>query len=101
MAEMNGIACENTRKNSLEERWIRLNVGGQVFLTTRSTLCRDPKSFFYRLCQDDLDLPTDKVRKLKIKNIRQRSNQFLKFLKCLNVKMFKIWFLKLGFLVNF
>uniref|UniRef100_A0A915KMZ8 BTB domain-containing protein n=1 Tax=Romanomermis culicivorax TaxID=13658 RepID=A0A915KMZ8_ROMCU len=40
--------------------WVRLNVGGQTFLTTKQTLCRDPKSFFYRLCQDDPDLSSDK-----------------------------------------
>jgi hypothetical protein len=29
--------------------WVRLNVGGQVFVTTRSTLCKEPGSFLARL----------------------------------------------------
>ncbi|XP_019575284.2 BTB/POZ domain-containing protein KCTD5 [Rhinolophus sinicus] len=41
-------------------KWVRLNVGGTYFLTTRQTLCRDPKSFLYRLCQADPDLDSDK-----------------------------------------
>jgi hypothetical protein len=43
-------------------KWVRLNVGGTYFLTTRQTLCRDSKSFLYRLCQADPDLDSDKVR---------------------------------------
>ncbi|XP_062389199.1 BTB/POZ domain-containing protein KCTD5-like [Sardina pilchardus] len=41
-------------------RWVRLNVGGTFFCTTRQTLCRDQKSFLFRLCQDDPDLESDK-----------------------------------------
>ena len=41
--------------------WIKLNVGGQTFVTTKTTLCRDPKSFLFRLCQNDADLESDKV----------------------------------------
>lgn len=42
-------------------KWIRLNVGGTYFLTTRQTLCRDPKSFLFRLSQADPELDSDKV----------------------------------------
>ena len=42
--------------------WVKLNVGGTNFLTTRTTLCRDPKSFLCRLVQEDPELlHTDKV----------------------------------------
>ncbi|KAF4087556.1 hypothetical protein AMELA_G00071980 [Ameiurus melas] len=50
-------ACKLTTGSS---RWVRLNVGGTYFLTTTQTLCREPKSFLYRLCQEDPELHSDK-----------------------------------------
>jgi hypothetical protein len=46
-----------------KSEWVKLNVGGQYFLTTKTTLCKNPQSFFYKLCQDDpsIGLTTDKV----------------------------------------
>ena len=49
--------------NSKDE-WVKLNVGGTVFLTTKTTLCREKGSFLARLCQDDPDLPSLKVHSL-------------------------------------
>lgn len=45
------------------KKWVRLNVGGTYFISTKQTLCRDPKSFLCRLCQEDPDLDSDKVRR--------------------------------------
>ncbi|XP_053922251.1 BTB/POZ domain-containing protein KCTD17 isoform X3 [Cuculus canorus] len=42
-----------------QAKWVRLNVGGTVFLTTRQTLCREQKSFLCRLCQGE-DLQSDR-----------------------------------------
>lgn len=47
--------------NHRSSKWVRLNVGGTYFLSTRQTLCRDPKSFLFRLCQAEPDLDSDKV----------------------------------------
>jgi hypothetical protein len=46
--------------NNRSNQWIKLNVGGTHFMTTRITLCRDHNSFLYRLCQEDHDLNSDK-----------------------------------------
>lgn len=43
------------------KQWVKLNVGGTYFLTTKTTLARDPNSFLYRLVQEDSDLISDKV----------------------------------------
>lgn len=47
------------------KQWVKLNVGGTHFLTTKTTLARDPNSFLYRLIQEDSDLESDKVRSRK------------------------------------
>lgn len=49
----------NERRSS--KQWVKLNVGGTCFLTTKTTLSRDPNSFLYRLVQDDSDLISDRV----------------------------------------
>lgn len=54
------VAISET-SNAYRCKWVRLNVGGTYFTTTRSTLCRDSKSFLYRLCQEDRSLDSDKV----------------------------------------
>lgn len=55
----NGSAVNTTGGNN--GKWVRLNVGGTVFLTTRQTLLKEQTSFLYRLCQQQ-DLHSDTVR---------------------------------------
>uniref|UniRef100_A0A914XT90 BTB domain-containing protein n=2 Tax=Plectus sambesii TaxID=2011161 RepID=A0A914XT90_9BILA len=52
-------SMEEARADRKHE-WIRLNVGGHIFMTTKTTLTREPHSFFFRLCQEDPDLPSEK-----------------------------------------
>lgn len=40
--------------------WIKLNVGGITFLTTKTSLTKEPESFLARLATEDPDLPSDK-----------------------------------------
>lgn len=55
-----GGSMDTDSQMSRNNQWVKLNVGGTYFLTTKTTLCRDQKSFLYRLCQDDPDLNSDK-----------------------------------------
>lgn len=41
-------------------QWVRLNVGGTTFMTTKTTLSRDTNSFLARLIRDDSDLISDR-----------------------------------------
>ncbi len=60
-SESNGSLNRNAKPPKTE--WVRLNIGGQCFVTTKTTLCKNAHSFFYKLCQDDptVGLTTDKV----------------------------------------
>merc|ERR1712209_50302 len=60
MGATNGNPPVNSPSTSLRKEWVRLNVGGTVFMTTKTTLCKDPKSFLYRLCQEEADLNSEK-----------------------------------------
>uniref|UniRef100_A0A672Q835 Potassium channel tetramerization domain containing 17 n=1 Tax=Sinocyclocheilus grahami TaxID=75366 RepID=A0A672Q835_SINGR len=57
----NGSTVNTTGGNN--GKWVRLNVGGTVFLTTRQTLLKEQTSFLYRLCQQQ-DLHSDTVSDL-------------------------------------
>ncbi|KNC25835.1 hypothetical protein FF38_08136 [Lucilia cuprina] len=50
----------NVFKKQGTDQWVKLNVGGQYFLTTKTTLSRDPNSFLSRLIQEDCDLISDR-----------------------------------------
>ncbi|XP_074598844.1 BTB/POZ domain-containing protein KCTD5-like [Brevipalpus obovatus] len=50
-------SCQSTK---MQEKWVRLNVGGTLFMATRQTLCKDPQSFIYRLCLGDSSLDSDR-----------------------------------------
>ncbi|CAI2355562.1 unnamed protein product [Caenorhabditis sp. 36 PRJEB53466] len=57
----NGLPTKTNGTNYTQNSsWVRLNVGGKVFQTTKSTLMREPGSFLYRLCQEEQGLPSDK-----------------------------------------
>ncbi|XP_069053044.1 BTB/POZ domain-containing protein KCTD5 isoform X2 [Lepisosteus oculatus] len=57
-----GTAGTGTSGPNGRGKWVRLNVGGTVFLTTRQTLLKEQTSFLYRLCQhQDLHSDTDET----------------------------------------
>lgn len=48
---------------SSKTEWVRLNIGGKCFVTTKTTLCKNANSFFFKLLQNDpsVGLTTDRV----------------------------------------
>ena len=65
--ECSSIASSTDHSNEpYQQKWIKLNVGGQHFVTTTSTLSKYPKSFLFRLCQEHPDLNSEKVSKIKV-----------------------------------
>ena len=51
----------NNVKSKPKEDWVKLNIGGKVFMTTKTTLCRHPNSFLARMLHNDPELPSLKV----------------------------------------
>lgn len=62
MAKMEAVESNSSQNPPLASlaSWVRLNVGGTIFATTRSTLAKDPHSFLYRVCRSDDDLESNK-----------------------------------------
>ncbi len=57
------VDLTRSKANQTHKNWVKLNVGGQTFLTTKTTLTKEPRNFLCRLCNEEADLPTDRVRK--------------------------------------
>jgi len=60
MAEAAAVTENGNCVNQTRKEWVKLNVGGKMFQTTQTTLCKDPKSFLCRLCQEDKELGSEK-----------------------------------------
>jgi hypothetical protein len=53
-------SVNNGNPGELRKEWVRLNVGGRVFTTSRATLTKDPQSFLARIALEDTELGSDK-----------------------------------------
>jgi len=63
MAAANVVESRNDlslKSKANQASWVKLNVGGQIFLTTKTTLTKEPNNFLSRLCNEEADLPTDR-----------------------------------------
>jgi len=47
------------QSSSYKKDWVRLNVGGTLIMTTKSTLSKDRRSLLYKISQDESDLEKD------------------------------------------
>lgn len=61
------VSSSNLASRKCTDEWVKLNIGGTVFLTTKTTLCKEKDSFLARLCQNDPDLPSLQVRGCTLK----------------------------------
>ena len=64
---------------SLRAEWVRLNVGGRVFLTSRATLAKDPQSFLARIASQDTELGSDKVGDSYLLRLRVKFDEAVKY----------------------
>ena len=61
MTDVGMLKDDSARESTPKEDWVKLNIGGTVFMTTKTTLCRYPNSFLARMLQNDPELPSLKV----------------------------------------
>lgn len=54
------LSANGAPNGATSHQWVTLNVGGTCFLTTKTTLSRDPTSFLSRLILEDSDLISDR-----------------------------------------
>ena len=60
----NDAAKSSDAKEQHIHDWVKLNVGGIIFMTTVTTLCKEKDGFLARLCKGDTDLPSLKASSL-------------------------------------
>ena len=79
LVNLNTLQSSNSMDKPGSNQWIKLNVGGTSFLTTKTTLSRDTNSFLWRLIQEDQELISDRV--LPIQLIRILHKLFIYFFR--------------------